>query len=247
VTGRRESPEPSVRQNSRDPSPKTSNINRGSSPLTRGESPLRLLSRSGRNSSPGGIVAARPSTSSAPPSLSNLGLSIGALRSGSTRRSRPSSAGTSGGSTTGPRAPTPTGGRIDHRNPTPPRGMGAFRGSGPVRAKTDIRCDTSNTLRKARPSTAPSTKMTGASGSRPASPLEPNQRSSSTSSRPSSPHTRASSPAVAVKVAPVPGHPFSAQMDRPKHRSSFSHMRRAPSPTPAFNRNESPSKPKWRR
>jgi hypothetical protein len=31
-----------------------------------------------------------------------------------------------------------------------------------------------------------------------------------------------------------------------KQRSLSSHMRRAPSPTPAFNRNPSPGKPRWR-
>jgi len=121
--------------------------------------------------------------------------------------------------------------------------MGAYR-TGPVKAKVDLLADG---LRKQRPATAPSTRsrmsndMHG-SHDRPASPLGVCRQSSNGSNcRPSSPSMRAAGPAKNLIPCPYP----SAVLE--KHsRSLSSHMRRAPSPTPAFNRATSPGKPRWR-
>lgn len=247
---RRDSPEPGQRSGSRDPlpahmrdpSPKTSS--KRDSPLAyRGESPLRLLNRSGRGSSPAaGPEKARQPTGGYNPQLGNLGFCLGGIRPG--------------GPGTVPQSRGPPG-------PGGP-GMGAFRSGGPVRAKADLlgagadgRQDMTGRFpeRRSRPQTAPSSRPTG---SRPASPLGGGR---ATGSRPSSPQTRPPSPGTSqqqqrnsqqgdlrgVGMGPVPQPGIPPHLiDKTKHRSLSSHMRRAPSPTPAFNRNPSPSRPRWR-
>lgn len=105
--------------------------------------------------------------------------------------------------------------------------MGAYR-SGPVKAKLDI----TGLSKQMRPQTAPSTRPNG--GSRPASPL---------SMCHGSPHSRPASPMRLMQnVKTTSSIPF---VDK-QPRSLSSHMRRAPSPTPAFNRTTSPRKPRWR-
>lgn len=155
-------------------------------------------------------------------------------------------------------------------------GMGAFRAGGPVRARAEVLGNdaNSNSLRRcSRP--GPSAAIPGAvrSGSRPASPLT--QRAGSVSSRPASPliqrassTSRPASPLGSTQRASSSSRPASPQNSRPPgvpqpqnrppmpsmgsggypptRQSLSSHMRRAPSPTPAFNRNPSPSKPRWR-
>uniref|UniRef100_A0A7S1AMV4 Tyrosine-protein phosphatase domain-containing protein n=1 Tax=Noctiluca scintillans TaxID=2966 RepID=A0A7S1AMV4_NOCSC len=119
-------------------------------------------------------------------------------------------------------------------NPGQGAGMGAFRSGGPVRAKPGVFANDSS-VRRSRPAPVPSRR---GSGSRPASPIGTSSRASS-ASRPASPlQQRPPSPSGKVIVQDPR---LSA-----KHRSLSSHMRRAPSPTPAFNRNPSPSKPRWR-
>eukprot|EP00927_Polykrikos_kofoidii_P049234 TRINITY_DN43320_c0_g1_i1.p1 TRINITY_DN43320_c0_g1~~TRINITY_DN43320_c0_g1_i1.p1 ORF type:complete len:661 (-),score=60.84 TRINITY_DN43320_c0_g1_i1:69-1961(-) len=219
---RRESSEGGSRPASRDPSPKTS-VSRRESPMPRGESPLRLLSRSGAQRSnrapspaggsvPGGAAGSRQSMGSAPPSVNNLGFSMGGVRNSG----------------------------------APQRGMGAFRSGGPVRAKADLLGD-SNPLQRSRPVATPSGARS--SGSRAASPLRAQQRSGS-GSRQASPQARAPSPGTSqydprasISSAPATSSCQLSNLDRQKHRSI---MRRAPSPTPAFNRNPSPSRPRWR-
>jgi len=123
-------------------------------------------------------------------------------------------------------------------------GMSAFRNSGPVKAHRV--CAT-------RPSTAPSTRPSGghqhhhsglgglggcSSSSRPPSPLLQRQNSS----RPGSPvcHARNTTHHHHGASSPMPA------LAALRTKSLSSHMRRAPSPTPAFNRAPSPSKPRWR-
>lgn len=248
---RKESPDPSCRAasrdslvQSRDPSPadhrRASASSRRDSPMAyRGESPLRLLSRSGpRGSSPAvpcGAEKSKPHTNGTGgynPSV-QLGFCLGGIRAGS-----------SGGPPNAPSNMIPGSG-------APQRGMDAFRSvrsGGPVRAKADLLgADGGNSsLRRSRPQTAPTARAN--SGSRPSSPLgQSNNRASG--SRPSSPQTRPSSPGQSMQSKPVPvpqaAYP-QIQLDKTKHRSLSSHMRRAPSPTPAFNRNPSPSRPRWR-
>jgi len=114
-------------------------------------------------------------------------------------------------------------------------GMNAFRNAGPVKASREMFMDARN--KSTRPATAPSTRVTPGGvfaaagpqyGSRPNSPLL---------RRPGSP-------------APVrPGSPsrvVTTTMQFRTSKSLSSHMRRAPSPTPAFNRAPSPSRPRWR-
>lgn len=254
---RRESPDPGGRVGSavasRDPSPKTSSSKRDSPLAYRGESPLRLLNRSGRGSSPAAQQGERGGRNQQPngggsggyggggynPQLGNLGFCLGGVRAG------PSGAGGSG---------APPGGAAPGTKTPPPGGMGAFRSGGPVRAKADLLGGPggaeggNSSLRRSRPATAPSQR---ASSSRPASPLGGNQRASG--SRPSSPQTRPPSPGTSQQqqsrdrtVVPQAAYPGLTQLDKTKHRSLSSHMRRAPSPTPAFNRNPSPSRPRWR-
>lgn len=110
-------------------------------------------------------------------------------------------------------------------------GMGAFRTGGPVKAKADVFGQGDGLRRSTRPATAPSTRT------RPASPLA----RPASSSRPVSPSARPLSP---VGQGPVPLSSLS--LDRTRQKSLSSHMRRAPSPTPAFNRHPSPGKPRWR-
>lgn len=124
----------------------------------------------------------------------------------------------------------------------PQRGMGAFRSGGPVRAKADLLGDTGGSMRRgSRPNTAPppgSASARSGSSKRPASPTGQPLRSNS-SSRPPSPQGHRST------SAPSPSR-SSGQAQR---QYPSSHLRRAPSPTPAFNqagRNASPSKPRWR-
>jgi len=241
---RRDSPEPgrsASREPLRDPSPKTSSSKRDSPLAYRGESPLRLLNRPGRGSSPAQAPSAerRQSNGSGgynPQQLGNLGFCLGGIRPGP-----------SGGGGPGP---------VAQGRGAPPGGpgMGAFRSGGPVRAKADLLgagTDPGNSsIRRSRPTTAPSAR---ASGSRPASPLGGGRASGS---RPSSPQTRPPSPGTSqqqqrnsgfgVGPAPQPMQAPLSSIDKTKHRSLSSHMRRAPSPTPAFNRNPSPSRPRWR-
>lgn len=266
---RRDSPEPGMRSgSSRDPSPKQrpSDNKRDNNGLAyrgseRSESPLRLMSRSGRGSSPsagkgleqwqngdnGAVSVQRKPQAAANggynPNLGSLGLGLGGIRPGS-----------SGGGM----APPARGGPPGSGGP----GMGAFRSGGPVRAKANLLDQSgpghpgADNMRKSRPTTPTQPGQRG-SGSRPASPIG-SQRASG--SRPSSPQPRPSSPGVSQQQhrssagpsmgpypAPYPsnGIPM-AQMDKTKQRSLSSHMRRAPSPTPAFNRNPSPSRPRWR-
>lgn len=104
--------------------------------------------------------------------------------------------------------------------------MGAFRG-GPVKAKVEL----FSACVKGRPSTAPTTRPFG----RPASPLGICRQSSSRSASPGAPITRS-------QKSIAPAYP---SLDK-QQRTLSSHMRRAPSPTPAFNRTASPGKPRWR-
>eukprot|EP00435_Cladocopium_sp_Y103_P044541 s2276_g12.t1 len=106
------------------------------------------------------------------------------------------------------------------------RGMTAFRG-GPVRAKANLFGE-SDVPRRNRPATA----SPGRASSRTASPSRPN-------SRPPSPGPRDD------RGYPRVDRPGPDRLDRPKSRSLTSHMRRAPSPTPAFNKS-APGKPRWR-
>jgi hypothetical protein len=74
--------------------------------------------------------------------------------------------------------------------------------------------------------------------------------------RPSSPlrsgdQNRPPSPQRASNTLPEPGFAGAGSyrfggMDKSRQRMLSSHMRRAPSPTPAFNRQPSPSRPRWR-
>lgn len=214
---------PSSRPSSRDPSPNKT-VGRGESPLHRGEVPMRALNGSTRRSPMTTASATHPrgSLPTNPASFGNLGVAFSGTRST-----------VSSGS-------TPAIGVMPGSN-TINRGMNAFRSGGPVRAKTDILNDQGNSsLRRSRPATAPT--MRNSVHSRPASPLGATHRSGSTS-RPASPHTHAPQN---KEVVPGPGYPY-VYTYGPKHRAMpSSHMRRAPSPTPAFNRNPSPSKPRWR-
>lgn len=256
---RKESPDPGDRRaasrdslvQSRDPSPaenrrasgSSANSKRDSPMAYRGESPLRLLSRSGRGSSPAVPSAVEKSkqhtngTGGYNPQIGQLGFCLGGIRAGS-----------SGG------PPNPQG-NVVPGNGAPQRGIDAFRSvraGGPVRAKADLLGagaeGGNSSLRRSRPQTAPTQRAN--SGSRPSSPLgQSNNRASG--SRPSSPQTRPSSPGQSVQSKPAPqaaypqAYPLT-QLEKTKHRSLSSHMRRAPSPTPAFNRNPSPSRPRWR-
>lgn len=123
--------------------------------------------------------------------------------------------------------------------------MGAYRTGGPVKAKVDLLADG---LRKQRPATAPSTRTPH---NRPASPLGVCRQSSSigSNSRPSSPSMRAAGPPKSLIPPSIyeAGTAMYNSGTAQKHsRSLSSHMRRAPSPTPAFNRTASPGKPRWR-
>lgn len=210
----------------RDSSARSSQV-RAESPITsiRGESPpLQLLNRSNR---PGTSGAGR-SASANPTSLGNFnfsGVGLGGVRPSIPNGAQPST-GSQRGSTSG---------------------MGAFHSGGPVKAKADIFGVSDGTpMRRNRPATASAQR--GGSGSRPASPLGGGR--SSTSSRPASPQTRRqSSPSrqsVTQTTTQAPHFPSDISAHQMKQRSLSSHMRRAPSPTPAFNRNPSPGKPRWR-
>lgn len=229
--GRRDSPEPGSRPGSRDASPKGGPPpRREGPPLYRGDSPLRLLRTSGAGRAPSLGAAPRgpgqgpgpAAPSGAAPSPASAGFCLGGLR--------PSSA--------------PPGVGI-------PGGMGAFRAGGPVRAKTDLLGSSAD--RSRRPGPAPAHH---GGGSRPGSLGPPPPRAGS-QSRPPSPQARPSSPGVQARMSSSPPHyPPSAYAPcaNPvpnsypiKQRTSLSsHMRRAPSPTPAFNRNPSPNQPRWR-
>jgi len=261
---RRDSPEPSrvlgggnggsgSRPPSRDPSPKTGpGARRGESPSQRGKPPLRYFSPSsqGRGPATSGAYPAAATSGNRGSMSSSMGggypgyqgLSIGGVRSGPGSASAPGAPpGASSGSATPPPGGGPNGG-----GPRPP-GMGAFRSGGPVRAKADLLGAPDGSLRRSRPATAPSARS--GSNSRPASPVGGQQRSGS-NSRPASPHTsRAGGGSSSAPPAPMNRGPPLQGMSYPHaqtHRSVSGHMRRAPSPTPAFNRNASPSKPRWR-
>lgn len=118
-------------------------------------------------------------------------------------------------------------------------GMFAFRSGGPVKARADALGE--RRAQRNRPSTAPGFLSNDAvGGTRPASPLGP-LRVPSLASRTVSAHAWLSSPFPALINKPV-----IPLVDISKRRSLSSHMRRAPSPTPNFNKNPSPSKPRWR-
>lgn len=222
--GRCDSPEPGNWPASRDPSPKT-----GSTASYRGDSPIRLLSRPQPQRAASPSLAPQPARPpqvgahpQAPPG--SLGFALGYIR--------PSTA---------PAA----------QGPPVPGGMGAFRSGGPVRAKADI----IPADRRGRPATAPSARGSS-SGSRPGS-LVPGPQQAGSQSRLASPQAQAPSPvgqpsraqAMPYTVGPYPVCPSPNSypvLDHTKQRSLSSHMRRAPSPTPAFNRNSSPSRPRWR-
>lgn len=203
---------------SREPSPKASPANRYPQ---RGES----SGYRDRGESPMRLIrAATPPVGASRTSPNTFGLSVGALR---TKFAGPPAAGAGRGA-----------------------GLSAFRTGGPVRAHADLLGDG---LRKGRPATG--SQGTFDVGTRPnGRPPSPGtgQRSSS-NSRPPSPQARGypSGPpgsglfrdASPLPVAPGLG---ACVPDGPKQRSLASHMRRAPSPTPAFNRSNSPGKPRWR-
>lgn len=119
--------------------------------------------------------------------------------------------------------------------------MKDFRG-GPVRAKPFEKQDLLGSDRRVgRPITAPMVRPSVSS--RPASPGAAPRGNSS--SRPPSPHSARTPPPL------MPGHAYpAAAVDRQNPQRTLSgHLRRAPSPTPAFNqvgRASSPSKPRWR-
>lgn len=218
---------------SRDPSPKTGpgGRPRGESPSQRGKPPVRYFSPAGSR------AATPPVASGAYPAAAPTG--------------RQAAAAVAGGypvypglSLSGVRASSA---------PGAPGGMTAFRSGGPVRAKADLlggAAEGTSAPRRGRPVAAAAAARTS-SGSRPASPLGATQRSGS-QSRPASPSVPrpappAQQPPALSRTAPVPV-PVQA-MSYPHaqtHRSLSGHMRRAPSPTPAFNRNTSPGKPRWR-
>lgn len=191
----------------------------------------------------------RASSNDPPPRGSSRRNESPQLRGDPTRGRYPSVSQSSGYQSSGPQSFGLFG-----RTPTPgvgsQRGMGAFRGGGPVRAKADLLGDSTRPPGRARPSTAPSTPTRSGSMRRPASPGA--QMRSGSSSRPPSPNSRSQSgPPMTIPTRHVPGHsyPTSSPFDRSTaQRSMSSHLRRAPSPTPAFNasaRNSSP-KPRWR-
>mmetsp|Transcript_66114 Transcript_66114/g.158165 ORF Transcript_66114/g.158165 Transcript_66114/m.158165 type:complete len:632 (+) Transcript_66114:103-1998(+) len=207
------------RPGSRDPSPKTSSSSRKESPLQhRGESPMRLVSRAGR----GGPSTSFPSktATSQQASIGNVAFCISGIRA-----SGPSPGGSCGSSAG-----------------IPGRGMASFRSGGPVKAKADVFGESSSSLRR-RASPAPRGPG-GPQQSRPASPMGVARPAS----RPGSPQQRPPSPTTSTTKPPVsgPSYPLT-HLEKSAHaRSLSSHMRRAPSPTPAFNRNPSPSRPRWR-
>lgn len=219
---------------------------------------MRLLNRPARGDSPGAMserqVAERsrqqPSGNGGyNPQLGNLGFCLGSFRPGS-----------AGPASQGRGPPQGSGGP----------GMGAFRSGGPVRAKSDL-LGAGAEVRRNRPVTAPTTRGTG---SRPASPV-PVGGGRASGSRPSSPQpaARSPSPGIVHQQQQQQQHLLQQQQQRSSaghgvgavgnvgmpfaqapasfaqgtsQRSLSSHMRRAPSPTPAFNRNPSPSRPRWR-
>lgn len=156
----------------------------------------------------------------------------------------------------------PAGPGAGPRGSTGSGGMGAFRSGGPVRARADMGGAMgaagsappqggNNSFRMNRPATAPSQR---GPQSRPASPLGglPGGRNSTSSSRPASPNSRPPSPS---RAPGPPQYSNFSHLNRPgaatmptaaKQRSLSSHMRRAPSPTPQFNRNSIPGKARWR-
>mmetsp|Transcript_53881 Transcript_53881/g.117576 ORF Transcript_53881/g.117576 Transcript_53881/m.117576 type:complete len:644 (+) Transcript_53881:135-2066(+) len=212
---------PPSRDLSRDPSPKTGNAGRrGESPSTRGKPLGRYVSPTGRApASPFGYPTA-PS-SGRTPTAGYPGLTLSGVRTGQGAPLAPGSG---------------------------PRGMGAFRSGGPVRAKADLfGADANSSFRRRedRPSSASRPLVGGRPSSRPASPVgHPAQPRPS--SRPSSPHSAARAAASGPTSAPPLSRPSMSYPHASTSRNLSAHMRRAPSPTPAFNRNPSPSKPRWR-
>jgi len=116
----------------------------------------------------------------------------------------------------------------------PGSAMSAYR-SGPVRARMDIN---SAEFRKQRPASAPMMRP----NPRPSSPFSMNKQSNS---RPPSPNTRP--PGTMTKnYTPISYQAMLDKNDPYRIRSFSAQIRRAPSPTPAFNRATSPSRPRWR-
>jgi len=120
--------------------------------------------------------------------------------------------------------------------------MNAFRSGGPVKARTDVLSDSLRLgARGPRPATAPSMRPSTPDRARPSSPLR-----SGDQNRPPSPQ-RASNTLPEPGFAGAGSYRFGGSgMDKSRQRMLSSHMRRAPSPTPAFNRQPSPSRPRWR-
>lgn len=117
--------------------------------------------------------------------------------------------------------------------------MGAYR-QGPVRAKMDVLSATDLSVGRDRQRPQTATVSSGSSGNnnRPASPLGICRDGSSR--RPGSPMRMVNIGNVVPKSNVYP-----QSLDK-QQRTLSSHMRRAPSPTPAFNRPNSPNKPRWR-
>lgn len=267
---RRDSPEPSrvmggypgggSRPPSRDPSPKTGPGRRNESPSQKGKPPPRYVSPAGSRRT-GGPTSAPPGSGAYPPTApgrppiaaqtapgggypSYPGFSLSGVRTGSAPPAP------------GAATPPPGGG--------PPRGMTAFRSGGPVRAKADVIGADGASARRSRPVQQTTAPTRAGSTSRPASPLgaqqrsgsqsrpaSPTQRSARSNSRPASPGTvRSAQPAThsapPTMARTVPAMQGASYPHAQTQRSLSGHMRRAPSPTPAFNRNPSPSKPRWR-
>jgi len=238
---------------SRDPSPKTG---RGmASPNShRGESPLRYPSRGSRTGSGastptgGGAVlsSVRGSSAGAPLSANQMqvgpgmpravsagsgaGAGMGAFRAGGPVRARAEVLGTDANNSNSLR-------RCSRPGPS---------ASIPGAVRSGSRPASPLTQRAGSVSSRPASPLIqrASSTSRPASPLGSTQRASS-SSRPASPqNARPSGAPPPQNRPPMPG--MGSGGYPPTRQSLSSHMRRAPSPTPAFNRNPSPSKPRWR-
>jgi protein-tyrosine phosphatase len=124
--------------------------------------------------------------------------------------------------------------------------MNAFRSGGPVKARNDVLSDSLIRTRgprdSLRPQTAPSNRPSTPDRARPSSPLRPADRRPPSPQRSSLPDTPG-----AIGSFRFGSNGMSASVNIDKSRRMLSsHMRRAPSPTPAFNRQPSPNKPRWR-
>jgi len=242
---------------SRDPSPKTGQGRLASPNSHRGESPLRYPSRGSRTGSGtstptggGGVLSSGRGSASA------LGgpISTGQMQVGS---GMPRAVSAGSGSSTGMgafRAGGPVRARAEVLGPDASANSSSMRRCSQRGPSTSI----AGAVRSGSRPASPLTQRVPSVSSRPASPLI--QRASSTS-RPASPlgstqRASSSSRPASPKNARPPGAPQPQNrppMPRmgsggypPTRQSRSSHMRRAPSPTPAFNRNPSPSTPRWR-